>query len=178
MIKTDPYKFLEKPFNIWQNDWFLLTAGNFEEKHFNTMTVAWGSLGIMWNLPFAQVVVRPTRFTYKFTEKYKSFTLSRFDKKYRHALKLLGTKSGRDGDKILESGLKPAKAELIEAPSFKEADLVIECTKIYWDDFKPENFIDPSIEKNYPVKDYHRIYFGKIEGIFSKEKPVNSQHYR
>jgi len=26
----------------------------------------------------------------------------------------------------------------------------------------PEHFLDPTIEENYPEKDYHRIYYGEI----------------
>ena len=155
--------------DLWLNKWFLITAGNFDKNHFNTMTVAWGSIGIMWNRPFVQAVVRPTRFTYEFTEQYDSFTLCSFPDKYRDALKLLGTKSGRDGDKISEAGLTPIKSELVDSPSFDEADLILECRKIYFDDIKPENFIDPSIDKNYPLKDYHRIYFGEILKVYSTE---------
>ena len=155
--------------DLWLNKWFLITSGNFEKKEFNTMTVAWGSLGIMWNRPFVQAVVRPTRYTYEFTEKYDSFTMCSFPEKYRNALKLLGTKSGRDTDKIAESGLTPIKSEAVQSPSFDEADLILECRKIYFDDIKPENFIDHSIDKNYPLKDYHRIYFGEILKIFATE---------
>ena len=43
---------------------------------------------------------------------------------------------------------------------------VLECRKIYWDDMEPEHFLDEDIEKKYPKKDYHRIYFGEILEIF------------
>ncbi len=29
-------------------------------------------------------------------------------------------------------------------------------------DLDPANFLDKSIDKNYPLKDYHRVYFGEI----------------
>lgn len=155
--------------DLWLNKWFLITAGDFDAKDFNTMTVAWGSLGIMWNRPFVQAVVRPTRYTYEFTEKYDSFTMCSFPEKYKAALKLLGTKSGRDFNKIAESGLTPIKSESVSSPSFEEADLILECRKIYYDDINPGKFIDPSINKNYPLKDYHRIYFGEILKAFQSE---------
>ena len=148
--------------DLWSNKWFLLTSGSFEKNDFNTMTVAWGSFGVMWNKPFAHAVVRPTRYTYEFMEKYDSFTLCAFPAKYKQALKILGTKSGRDTDKIKESGLTPVKSILVESPSFEEAELIIECRKIYFGDIKPENFLDSSIDKNYPLKDYHRFYYGEI----------------
>jgi flavin reductase (DIM6/NTAB) family NADH-FMN oxidoreductase RutF len=167
--EIDPFELEVKVNELWMNKWLLLTSGNYEQNDFNTMTVAWGSLGIMWNRPFAQAVVRPTRFTYEFIEKYDSFTLCSFPDKFRDALKLLGTKSGRDTDKITKSGLTPVKSVSIDSPSFEEADLVLECRKIYFDDFKPANFIDPEIDKNYPLKDYHRIYFGEIQKIFMSD---------
>ena len=151
--------------NLWKNKWFLLTSGDFKKDHYNTMTVAWGYFGIMWNKPMAVVVVRPGRFTFEFMEQYDTFTLTAFDRKYKKDLNLLGTKSGRDGDKIAETRLTPSPSKIVAAPSFKEAELMVECRKMYWDDFKPENFTDPSIDKNYPLKDYHRMYFGEIIGI-------------
>jgi flavin reductase (DIM6/NTAB) family NADH-FMN oxidoreductase RutF len=154
-----------KIFHAWDKKWFLLTSGDFTKNDYNSMTVAWGSFGVMWNKPFAQVVVRPTRYTYEFMEKYDSFTLTAFPADYKKALQLLGSKSGRDGDKIAESGLTPIASQKIAAPVFEEAHLILECQKIYWQDFDPSNFIDPGIEKNYPKKDYHRIYFGEIVTI-------------
>lgn len=149
-------------YNLWENQWLLLTSGDWITGHSNSMTVAWGSLGIMWNKPFAQVVVRPTRYTYSFMEKYDTFTLCAFPKQYKRALQLLGSKSGRNCDKIRQSGLTLIPSSQVEAPSLAEANLILECRKIYWTDFDPSHFIDPNIDKNYPGKDYHRIYFGEI----------------
>ena len=162
----DPNQFVVKPVNIWNNPGMLLTSGDFQNGHFNTMTVGWGSLGLMWRKPFAQVVVRPTRYTFEFTEQFESFTLCAFPEEYLKPLMLLGTKSGRDSDKIQEAGLTVTESRIVPSPCFAEANLVMECKKIYWDDFKPENFLDSQTDKNYPLKDYHRIYFGEILGIF------------
>lgn len=165
----NPNKFIVKAIDIWSNRGMLLTAGDFQKGHFNTMTVGWGSLGVMWGKPFVQVVVRPTRYTYEFTELYDTFTLCAFPKEYLKALMLLGTKSGKNGDKIKESGLTPIESEKVPSPGFAEANLILECKKIYWDDLKPTNFLDETIDGNYPEKDYHRIYFGEILGIFGTE---------
>lgn len=155
-------KLFLRPHQIWLNQWFLLTSGDYHKQHYNTMTVAWGSLGIMWNKPFCQVVVRPTRFTYQFMEQYDTFTLCAFPEQFKKALQLLGTKSGRDSDKIRESGLKVIPSHKVPAPAFDEAELILECRKIYWQDFDPTHFLDINIETLYPHKDYHRIYFGEI----------------
>jgi len=146
---------------LWNRRWLLLTAGDLAAGRFNTMTVAWGSLGTMWNRPFAQVVVRPTRHTFAFMEEYDSFTLTSFPDRFRPLLKELGTRSGRDMDKMSASGLTPVASETVASPGFVEADLVLECRKIYWDDFDPSRILDPAIDKLYD-NDYHRVYYGEV----------------
>ena len=158
------------PFKLWDSDWLLLSSGNFESGEFNSMTVAWGSIGNMWNKPIAMIVVRPTRFTYEFVERFDNFALCGFDGSYRKALNLLGTKSGRDGDKIKESGLSPASAELVSSPIYKEANLILECKKLYWHDFNPAQFLDGRIANSYPEENYHRMYFGEIVRAAGDEK--------
>ncbi len=44
-------------FRMFQVNTALLTAG--DEKHLNTMTIGWGQLGTLWNLPVCTVYVRP-----------------------------------------------------------------------------------------------------------------------
>ena len=161
-IETVEYKDIEKIFQLWDKHWLLLTCGDFAKKDYNTMTVAWGSFGVMWGKPFAQVVVRPTRYTFEFMQKYDTFTLCGFSRQYKKALSLLGSRSGRDGDKIAASGLTPTAAMQVESPIFEEATLIIECRKIYWQDFNPQHFLDAGIDDNYPRKDYHRMYYGEI----------------
>ncbi len=151
---------------LWDSQWFALCAGDLARKQYNAMTVAWGSLGTMWSRPFVQVVVRPTRYTFQFMERYPTFTLCAFPETKRAALQILGSTSGRDGDKIASAGLTPIAATAVAAPAFDEAELILECQKIYWDDFKATNFLDPTIEKNYPRQDYHRIYFGELKAIW------------
>lgn len=162
--------FTSNPFQLFDKQWFVLTCGDFAARKYNCMTISWGSLGIMWNKPFAQVVVRPTRFTYGFINEFDSFTLCTFADKYRSAMNLLGSKSGRDGDKIKDSGLTPIASKLVAAPSFHEARLVLECRKMYWQDFDPHHFLAADIENKYPNKDYHRSLFGEVLAIFGTEK--------
>jgi flavin reductase (DIM6/NTAB) family NADH-FMN oxidoreductase RutF len=159
-----------KAHHLWNNQWVLLTSGDFAEARFNSMTIGWGSLGVMWGRPFAQIVVRPVRYTHEFMERYETFTLCTFPESHRRALELLGTKSGRHGDKIAESGLTPIPSTTVAAPGFDEAELIIECRKIYWDDMEPSQFLDPSIEEHYPQKDYHRVYFGQIVAIHGETR--------
>ena len=158
-----------RPHDLWENQALLLTSGNFLTGKYNCMTVGWGSFGTMWSRPFVMVVVRPQRYTFEFMESFESFTLCAFPEKYQPALGLLGSKSGRDGNKIQKSGLTAISSNMVAAPSFSEANLIIECNKVYWDDMKPDHFLADYIQKKYPNSDYHRIYFGEILTIFGEE---------
>jgi len=164
-VKIEIDQFQHRPFYSWDKQWYLLAAGDFARGDYNAMTVGWGGIGVMWGRPFVHVVVRPQRYTYAVMERADSFTLSAFPAEQHDALQLLGTKSGRDGDKIAAAGLTPVASEMIAAPSFLEAELIFECGKIYWDDLEPAQFLEDWIEKRYPSRDYHRIYYGEVLSI-------------
>ena len=157
-IEIDDFKV--NPVNIFLKDWFLLTAGNMEKN--NMMTIAWGSIGGMWKKPFVQVVVRPSRYTYNFLNEFETFTISRFSKEYKTDLGILGKQTGKDGDKLQYTSLNMEPAKAVKAPTYKEANLVIECRTIYSQDMDGSKFLDPEIEKNYGGRDYHRIFYGEI----------------
>lgn len=159
-----------QPHNLFHHQWALVTSGDYAAGQYNTMTIGWGAIGTMWSLPFTFVAVRHSRYTYQFMEKYETFTVSAFPELYHDALNLLGSLSGRDGDKITASGLTPEASIHIAAPSFKEAELVIECRKIYADDLNPAHFLDDSIHKHYPKRDYHCIYYGEILAVTGTKK--------
>lgn len=154
-----PEQLDENAIKLIGSEWMLITAGRMDS--FNTMTASWGGLGVLWNKPVCYTVIRPQRYTYEFMEQSAYFTLSFFDLDYRKALELCGTKSGRDVDKVKETGLTPVRSGC-GAVYFDEARIVMECRKIYIQDIDPEGFIDPTIAENYPDKDYHRMYVGEI----------------
>jgi flavin reductase (DIM6/NTAB) family NADH-FMN oxidoreductase RutF len=147
-----------KPHDLFSRQTLLLTCGNYAKSKFNTMTIGWGAFGTIWQKPFAFVAVRHSRYTFEFMEKYDTFTLAAFPPEYRQALSLLGSRSGRDGDKISASGLTPEPSKIVAAPAFKEAELLVECRKMYWNDLNPVHFLDESIYNMYPNRDFHRIY--------------------
>ncbi|MBA4390390.1 MAG: flavin reductase [Syntrophus sp. (in: bacteria)] len=156
--EINPEFVMDNPFKLIGSDWMLITAGSRES--FNTMTGAWGGLGIMWEKKVAWCVIRPNRYTYKFVEESPFYTLSFLEEQYRDVLTYCGTKSGRDVNKVAETGLTPVFGE--NTIYFAEARLVLECKKIYFQDILPKNFLSPEIEEYYPQKDYHRMYVGEI----------------
>ena len=160
MEVIDPYNIDESVFRLLDKEWMLITAGI--SGHFNTMTASWGGFGILWNQPVAIIFVRPQRFAFKFLEEHNWFTLSFFGPGYKDILNFCGSRSGKNVDKIARTGLIPLETERGNI-FFKEARLVFECRKLYFQDLDPTHFLDPKIESNYPKKDYHRMYFGKVE---------------
>ncbi len=162
---VDPFTLKENVFDMLQDEWMLITAG--DDKEFNTMTAAWGSFGILWRKPISMIYIRPQRHTFKFTEQHDTYTLSFFGhNNFRKELSFCGSKSGRDYNKPKETGLTPVitPAGYI---AFQEARLIVDCRKMYADFIKPENFTDLAIDQSvYPTKDYHRFYIGEITGCY------------
>jgi flavin reductase (DIM6/NTAB) family NADH-FMN oxidoreductase RutF len=154
-----PEDIAENTFKLIGEDWMLVTAGTLEK--YNTMTASWGGLGVLWNKNVCFCFIRPSRYTYEFMEESETFTLSFFEEEYREALKICGSKSGREINKAQVTGLTPFE-ELPGMVSFNEAKLIIECKKIFFLDVIPENFLTPEIQKNYSDGDYHRMYIGEI----------------
>lgn len=146
-------------FKLIEHDWMLITAGPLT--HYNTMTANWGGLGHLWNRKVSFCFVRPQRYTYQFMEASLTFSLAFFAERYRPALDLCGSRSGREINKAAASGLTPIEITP-GITSFAEARLVLECKKIYFQDIHPAHFVESSIADLYPARDYHRMYIGEI----------------
>lgn len=157
------------PMTMIGGQWWLITAGS--ASGYNTMTASWGHLGAIWGqnhgLPTAVIYIRPQRYTKEFVDREATFTLSVLPEKYRKALGILGTKSGRDGDKVAEAGLTPVFDG--DSVYFEEAERVFVCRKLYHAPLKEEGFVDPSIiEMHYPDRDFHEVYIGEIVKVLEK----------
>ncbi len=143
--------------------WMLLTAGDFSSGKYNCMTVGWGFLGSMWNRPCFIAAVRPNRYTHDFLGEYESFTLTAFPREFRKDLSHLGAWTGRDGDKLSRTGLHAVAASRVAAPSFQEADICIECRKIYLEAIRPEGIIDEKLIAGfYDGEPYHSMIYGEV----------------
>ena len=148
----------ENMFNAIGRNWMLLTAGDKEK--LNTMTISWGGTGILWNKPVAFVFVRPNRYTKEFIDSNDYFTMSGYSDVMRPAIKFCGRNSGRDIDKIKETGLIPVFEE--KAPYFEQAKLVLVCRKMYAQDLLESCIIDKSLLEYYKDNDYHTMYVAEI----------------
>lgn len=160
-IQTDPAKLQDNLIRLIASDWMLVTAGTPEK--FNTMTANWGGMGYLWNKNVVFVFVRPERYTYEFMENTEGFTLTFFDERYRDALNLCGVKSGRNCDKVRESGLTPLFTEA-GLPAFAEARTILECRKLYATQLTRDAFLDHEpLDVHYRTKGgLHKIYIAEI----------------
>lgn len=156
-INLEEFNF--NPFKRIGRDWCLISAGN--QVSFNTMTASWGGVGILWNKPVATCYIRPQRYTKEFVDREELFTLTFFPDGFRKALSLCGSVSGRDHDKSKEAGITPLFMD--GTVTFKEADLVFVCRKLYVQKMEESCFVDTgTLEGNYPARDLHSIYIGEI----------------
>lgn len=157
----------DNTFKIIGKDDFLITAGT--KDHFNTMTAGWGGLGFIWYKPVSYCFIRPQRYTFQFMEKQEYYTLCFFDETYRKILDFCGNVSGKDIDKMKETGLKQLETELGNI-YYEQARLVMECRKLYAQFLDEKSFVDLTIlPKVYPTKDFHRLYIGEIVNCLLKE---------
>ena len=163
MKQLDAKAISQNVFSAIGDQWMLVSAGDRTKS--NTMTASWGGMGVLWGRNVVTVYIRPQRYTYSFMEKSDYFTVAFFDESWRDALSLCGSKSGREVDKAKACGFTLAYGRG-DAPYFQEARLVLVCKKLYFDDIDPTHFLDREIDsRNYPGKDYHRMYIGEVEEV-------------
>lgn len=153
--------------DIWDligKQWMLITAGPTDS--FNTMTASWGGIGWLWNKPVAFVFIRPERYTHHFVETNEYLTLSFFNEKYRKALQICGTVSGKDCNKVQQAGLTP-EAFSGNATTFSESRLTLLCRKLFKTSMTDTAFLDKDILQRWyndkPGGTLHDIYILEIE---------------
>ena len=152
-------------FEVFDNDWALVTGGT--KDRYNTMTISWGGLGTLWGKPVATVYVKPILYTHEFLEQSDYFTVSFYPPEYRKALALLGSRSGRDGDKVADAGLTPVFLD--RAVTFKEAKMTLVCKKIYRQDMDTSAMPPEVIEDYYTGEAPHTVYIGEVIGVLPKD---------
>lgn len=132
-----------------------------------------GLLGLPWmavEQACCSFFIRPERYTYGFIEDNSRVTLSFFGEECRKALKICGSKSGRDCDKVAEAGLHPVSLEG-GVVGFSEARLTLVCRKLFKSEMLQDNFIDPEVLPAWyhegPGGSLHSIYIAEIEEVYS-----------
>ena len=156
-------------FQMFNDRWALVTAGDIDD--YNTMTIAWGSLGTIWGPPhggrsIVTVYVSPARYTHEFLEKEEYFTVSFFPAQYQKDLGLLGSRSGRDGDKVAQTALTPVAAS--HGVDFEQAELTFVCKKLYAHQFEKEQVPREVAEGIYSHVPPHTMFIGEIVDVIER----------
>lgn len=138
----------------------------------NTMTIGWGMLGIEWGKALCTVYVRESRYTKELLDKNPEFTVNiPWGQCDKNILKVCGSRSGRDMDKIQDLGLTLEAPEAITVPGIRELPLTLECRVIYRQPQDPEA-MNADILSHYPGTpefpqgDFHTAYYGQIEAAY------------
>lgn len=147
--------------NKLNNEWALLTAG--DKKKFNSMTISWGSFGVLWFKNVVTVYVRPERYTLEFLKKQEYFTVSFYNSKYKKDLQILGTKSGRDTNKMKEISLTPKFLD--NSITFEQASQTFVCKKLYMGQLNLNQMDEQTREQNYQTPEGHYVFVGEIQKI-------------
>ncbi len=131
------------PVHLIGQQWMLITGGKpgVCGKDFNTMTASWGGLGFLWNKPVAYIFVRPNRHTHGFIEAEQGLTLSFMPEACREKLVYCGRNSGREVDKMAETGLQALTMES-GLVAIAGAELVLECRKLFRTTLQQSDFLD------------------------------------
>ena len=138
----------------------------------NTMTIGWGSIGIIWGKHMFTVLVREERYTHGLLGLAKEFTISVPTKDpLKEALLFAGTKSGRDVDKFHGHGLTAVPGQAISTPVVKECGLHFECRTLLAQDITNEQM--SSWVKDLPLYKngrYHTLFFGEIVACYTTDE--------
>lgn len=145
-------------------DGLLLVAGT----KGNPMTIGWGTIGIIWGLPVFAVLVRPSRYTFKFMEEHPEFIVNVPDSSMKKQVAFCGAKSGRHLDKVKECGFTMVKGEHVSVPYIEECPIHYECRTIHRNNVLNPELAPEIVRKYYPAGDFHRLYYGEILGVYRK----------
>ena len=148
-------------FKQFDKKWALLTAGT--KDSFNTMTISWGGLGTLWNKPVVTAYVRTSRYTHDFMDDNEYFTVSFYPEEYKKVLGMLGSKSGRDMDKMHNSGITPKAAR--DSMTFAEAEMTLVCKKLFKQQLDVSNIPEDIAAAYYTGDAPHDMYIGEVVEI-------------
>ncbi len=165
-----PEEISDNVFKLVGKDFFAITAG--QKAHYNSMIGSGGGLGMLFKKPVTWCVLRSDRYTLELMQKEQMYTLSYFPNEHREQMLFLGSKSGRDTDKM-----KEVELTVVRTPSgnisFEQARLVIECklmqiTMPGLADFYSREAKDYLNEAYKSLDDYRKYVWGEIVAVWIK----------
>ena len=92
--------------------------------------------------------------------------MSFFPEKYRRDLGILGSRSGRDGDKVALTALTPV--EVGHGVDFEQAELTFVCRKLYAHQFEKEQVPQEVADWIYSRMPPHTMFIGEIVDVIER----------
>jgi flavin reductase (DIM6/NTAB) family NADH-FMN oxidoreductase RutF len=107
----------------------VLVTCNDEKGKTNIITLAWHT-PISQKPPLYGISLSPKRYSYGLIEKSKEFIINFIPYSLVEAAEFCGTHSGRNTDKLCQTGLTLAHAQKLTTPLIKEGYAHLECTLV------------------------------------------------
>ena len=170
-IQIPPEEIPGNVFTLAGKDLSVITAGN--KDHYNSMISSGGGFGLIFEKPNSWCILREDRYTLELILKEHTYTMSYFPNEYMEEILFLGSKSGRDSEKM-----KEVELSIVQTPSgnmsFKEARLIIECKLTQITTPNPNDFYSKEakdyIKEAYKTEsDYRKYIFGEITHVWIKK---------
>lgn len=138
----------------------------------NSMTISWGTMGTQWAKPIFICFVRQSRYTKTLLDKNPEFTVNiPLHENVKEILRVCGTQSGRDVDKVKTLGLTLEDGETVTVPGIRQLPLTLECKVIYKQD-QDLSALCPESRTHYykpgtsDEADFHTAYYGEITAAY------------
>jgi flavin reductase (DIM6/NTAB) family NADH-FMN oxidoreductase RutF len=96
----------------------------------NAAAVAWGGICCS-SPPCVNISLRKATYTYGSIMLHKAFTVNVPSEKYIREADYFGVASGRDRNKIDDTGLTVVKSDLVHAPYIEEFPITLECRVVH-----------------------------------------------
>lgn len=135
----------------------------------NIMAIGWIQFGVVWGRSVSTVLVRPSRYTFQLIESSGHFTVSVPVIQQRDAVRITGTLSGKNLDKFSRTGLTPQYHPGSPVPGISECPVDICCRVIQKTRVDSAQFDATVVVEYYPENDFHTVYFGQIDSVWSAD---------
>lgn len=131
----------------------------------NPMTIGWAQFGVIWGKPVLTVLVRHSRYTHSLIESGRfNVSVPAFGT-MAEELKICGTLSGKDTDKLSRAGLKVVPSQTGGPGCIAECAYHFECKTLLKSEASIEDLREDLLSHYYSGDDkgnYHTLYFGEI----------------
>ncbi len=176
------FTYFDETIKALDGDGVFLVTHSPTEGRSNVMTIGWGTLGRVWGKHVFIVMVRPSRFSYRYIEETGEFSVNlpgcrdesmkvgdMSNRSMKEALEFCGSYSGRDMDKVSRCGFTMEKGIKISVPYIRECPVHYECRTLHKNRVDKNTLLPSIIESYYPKDDYHTVYFGEIVGVYREK---------